>query len=258
MQLPPVCEPGEAEEASPMTSQKITDPEVPYEGEDPVLLDGNSFVSEWPLELAEALTSDLTLWWDSWPKNAKDETDQKANYIRLANCVYGYYRYPKPVRLLKDPLLFSTHSTQMLLDGIYFIFRFERFQGDSISSYEPFFRQALQEVVRRVHSAHPPHFLAVARLTYSLMNGEICLGTLTPSAFHNGYVSCHFVADPAFPTIQPLFEEISLLMKNQEDFGKTDEKVAVSGLSLLREDGKKEELKQLRIRDGEASFYLGP
>lgn len=240
-----------------MTSPEITDPEALYEGEDPVFLDGNSFVSQWPLELAESLISDLTPWWDSWPKNAKDETDQKANYIRLAHCVYGYHRYPKPTHLLKDQQLFSTHSTQMLLDGMYFIFCFERFQGNAISAYEPFFRQALQEVVRRVYSAHPPHFLALARLTYSLMDGETRLGLLTPSAFHNGAVSCHFVADPAFSTIHPLFEETNRLMENQVDWSRAFEKGAALGLSLLREDGKKEELKQLRIRDGEASFYFG-
>jgi len=89
------------------------------------------------------------------------------------------------------------------------------------------------------------------------MDGETRLGILTPSAFSNGRVSCHFVADPAFSTIHPLFEEANRLMENQMDFGRAYEKVAASGLSLLREDGKKEELKQLRIHDGEASFYLG-
>jgi hypothetical protein len=117
-------------------------------------------------------------------------------------------------------------------------------------------RQALHEVVRRVHSECPPHFLAVTRLNYSLMDGETRLGVLTPYASHAGYLSCHFVADPAFSVIQPLFEEAYSLMKNRLDWEKPHEEVATLGLSLLREDGVRGELNALRIHEGETSFCL--
>jgi len=117
-------------------------------------------------------------------------------------------------------------------------------------------RQALQEVVHRVHSEHPPHFLAVTRLTYSLMDRETRLGVLTPYASHAGYLSCHFAADPAFAAIQPLFEEAYSQMKNRRDWEKPHEQVAALGLTLLREDGVSGELNALRMHEGEASFCL--
>jgi hypothetical protein len=190
-----------------------------------------------------------------WWGDPKETPNRGSEFAQLVNCVHGYCRYPKPVHLLKEPS-FSTYTTQKILDGLYFIFRFERFADSTSGKNEPLKRQAVQEVVRRVHSEYPPCFLAVTRLTYSLMDGERRLGVLTPYASRGGHLSCHFVADPAFTAIQTLFEEANQLTNNRVDWEEAYEKVAALGLSLLREDGKKGELNELRIHEGEASFSL--
>lgn len=243
-----------------MASQEAVNTEILKDAEDLVLLDGLSFVWEWPLELAESLLAesllaDPTPWGGPWWGDPKKRPHRGTEFARLVNCVYGYCRYQKPVRLLKDPP-FSTCTTQKILDGIYFIFRFERFAENISGENETLKRQALQEVVRRVHSEHPPRFLAVTRLTYALMHGDIRLGVLTPYASRGGYLSCRFAADPTFTVIQSLFEEANHATKTRVDWEKAYEKVAALGLFLLREDCVKGELNELRIHDGEASFCL--
>lgn len=233
------------------------------ETEDLVLLDGHSFVSTWPTSLAESLLADPTPWWGSWPGDPTDEPNRGPDFAQLVNCVYGYCRYAR----IGDLQLFygeasdfstrcSTYPTQMILDALYFVFCRERFGYGLIRRHEKLMRQALQEVVHRVHSAHPPHFLAVTRLTYSLMNRETRLGFLTPYASRGGYLFCHFDADPAFAAIQPLFEKASSRMKNRQDWEKPHEQVAALGLALHREDGSQLELNALRIHGKEASFYM--
>lgn len=233
------------------------------EAEEQVLLDGLAFVSEWPTALAESLLADPTPWWGSWPGDPTDEPNRGPDFARLINCVYGYCRYAH-VSDLKlfygEPSDFSarcfTCPTQKILDALYFMFCRERFGYGHIRREEPRMRQALQEVVHRVHSEHPPHFLAVTRLTYSLMDRGTRLGVLTPYASPHGYLSCHFAADPAFAAIQPLFEEAYSRMKNRRDWEKPHEQVAALGLTLLREDGVSGELNALRMHEGEASFCL--
>lgn len=238
-----------------MTSEEMNEAS---QAEQEVLLDGNSFVSNWPLDQAEALLADQTPWWGTWPRDASDEADPKARYIWLANCVHGYCRYPKLTHLLREPLI-AASSTQQLLDGIYFLFRRERFQGEACAWAEPLFRQALHEVVQRIHSPHPPQFLAVTRLLYWLMDGDIRLGTLTPSTSQNGVLSCQFAADPAFAPISPLFEEAYHQSEKPWSWWDWDtfyHHVAALGLTFLREDGVRMGLNALRIHGASASFYL--
>lgn len=150
--------------------------------------------------------------------------------------MYGYCRHPKLVNLLKAPLvpLIPTFSAQELLDGISFLFRRERFQGDACDWAEPLFRQALQEVVRRVRSEHPPRFLAVTRQDYWLMRGNTRLGVLTPSASLNGVLSSQFAADAAFAPIHPCLRRHTIGWKR----GRT------GGIGTPR------------IHEAKASFYL--
>jgi hypothetical protein len=104
------------------------------EAEDLVLLDGHSFVSEWPNTLAESLLADPTPWWGSWPGDPTDEPNRGPDFARLANCVDGYCRYAH-VGDLKvfhgTPSDFaascSPFPTQKLLDALYFMFCRERF-----------------------------------------------------------------------------------------------------------------------------------
>lgn len=146
-----------------------------------------------------------------------------------------------------------------MLDGIYFLFRRDRFQGDACDWAEPLFRQALQEVVRRNRSEQPPQFLAVTRQDYWLMRGNMRLGVLTPSASLNGVLSGQFAADAAFAPIHPLLEEAYHRMETQQnwrDWDTSHQRVAPLGLTLLREDGVSMELNALRIHEAKASFYL--
>ncbi|HET8911707.1 MAG TPA: hypothetical protein VFN23_09610, partial [Ktedonobacteraceae bacterium] len=53
----------------------------------------------------------------------------------------------------------STYTTQELLDGIFWLSRAEHFSYGVTRAKEAQLRQALQEVVHRVHSATPPTFL---------------------------------------------------------------------------------------------------
>lgn len=234
--------------------------------EDLVLLDGHSCVSAWPTSLAESLLADPTPWWGSWPGDPTDKPNRGPDFAQLVNCVYGYCRYAHvgDLKLLSGASSdFSTRCsispTQQILDALFFAFCRERFGYGHIRKQERLMRQALQEVVSRVHSEHPPQFLAVTRLTYTLMDRETRLGLLTPYACHSGYLSCHFTADPAFAAIQPLFKEAYSQMeqmKNWRDWETPHEQVAALGLALLREDGVRLELNALRIHEKEASFCL--
>lgn len=239
------------------------------EAEDLVILDGISLVSEWPLELAESLLDDSTPWWGSWPGDPTDEPNRGPDFAQLVNCVYGYCRYAHKgdLKLLYGASSdFSTRCsispTQQILDALYFTIHRERFGYGHIRKHERLMRQALQEVVSRVHSEHPPQFLAVTRLPHLLMYEDTQVGVLIPYESHSLWVSCHFVPDPAFTQIQPLFEEAYQLTKNwkedenQEGWKKAYEKVAALDLSLVREDGKKGELSSIHIHNGKASFRL--
>lgn len=234
--------------------------------EDLVLLDGHSCVSVWPTALAESLLADPTPWYGSWPGDPTDKPNRGPDFSRLVNCVYGYCRYAR----MYDLKLFyagsfdiaarcSTCPTQQILDALYFEFCRERFGYGHLRGQEKLLRRALQEVVSRVHSVHPPQFLAVTRLTYALMNNKTRLGILTPYASRGGSLFCHFAADPAFAPIQPLFEEAYRQMETRRtwhDWDTSHERVAALGLTLLREDGNRMELNALRIHEAEASFYL--
>ena len=234
--------------------------------EDLVLLDGHSYASTWPTTLAESLLTDPTPWWGSWPGDPTDKPNRGSDFARLVNCVYGYCRYAH----WRDLNLFytgtanvaihcSTSPTQRILDALYFEFCRERFGYGHIRLQEPRLRQALQEVVSRVHSAHAPSFLAVTRLTYTLLHDKARLGVLTPFASRGGRLLCHFAADPAWTLIQPLFEEAHRQMEQQRNWHEWDtshQHVTALGLTLFREDGQRMELNALHIHETEASFYL--
>lgn len=246
-----------------MTSEDISEAiraEGGSDAEQEVLLDGNSCVSNWPLDQAEALLADPTPWWGSWPGDPANEPNRGPEFAQLANCVYGYCRYPKPVHLLLHDPQVSLSPTQKLLDALFFEFCIERFNYGHIRGHEPQMRQALHEVVQRVHSKGPPRFLAVTRLRYWLMDGDTRLGALTPSTSTNGVLSCQFAADPAFAPISPLFEEASQHLEKPWswwwDWDTSHQQVAALGLTLLREDGVRMGLHALRIHEAEAAFYL--
>lgn len=236
------------------------------EAEDLVLLDGNSCMLAWPTPLAESLLADPTPWWGSWPGDPTDEPNRGPDFAHLVNGVHGYCRYAH----IGDLRLFypdysdiaarcSTSSTQQILDALHFELVRERFGYGHLRKVEALLRQALQEVVSRVYSAHPPQFLAVTRLTYALMDNETRLGLLTPSASHGGKLFCRFAPDPAWTSIQPLFEEAYRQMEQQRTWNEWDashHRVAALGLTLRRSDGKRMELNGLRIYEAEASFYL--
>lgn len=230
--------------------------------EDLVLLDGHTCVSAWPTPLAESLLKDSTPWWGSWPGDPTDEPNHSVDFAHLVNCVYGYCRYARYYDLKLFSAEFAeaaarcvTSPTQQILDALYFAFCRERFGYGHLRAKEPLLRHALQEVVSRVHSDHPPLFLPVTTLTYALMDHETHLGTLTPYASRGGRLSCHFAADPAWALIQPLFEEASQ-QGDWYDWDISHQRVAALGLTLLREDGKRMELNALRIHEVDASFYL--
>lgn len=136
--------------------------------EDLVVLDGIEKVSCWPLELAESLLKDPMPWGGLWPGHPENGPNRQYDYSTLANCVNAYHRHP-PGSQWKHPLSdpqfsehCSTYPTQELLDAIFIISRADRFVDGAIRKHESNMRQALQEVVRRVHSATPPIFLLVA------------------------------------------------------------------------------------------------
>lgn len=239
---------------------------ISQEAEDLVLLDGHSCASTWPTPLAESLLADPTPWWGSWPGDPADTPNRGPDFARLVNCVYGYARYARwhdlklfYVGVSDAATHYETCPTQRILDALHFEFCRERFGYGHIRHQEPLLRQALQEVVSRVHSAHPPSFLAVTRLTYTLMHHETRLGVLTPTASRGGRLFCYFAADPAWASIQPLFEEAHRQMeqqRNRHEWNTSHQHIAVLGLTLFREDGQRMELNALHIHETEASFYL--
>lgn len=234
--------------------------------DDLVLLDGHSCVSAWPTSLAESLLADPTPWWGSWPGDPADKPNRGTDFALLVNCVYGYCRYARYQDLKLFSAAFSEGATrctmsptQQILDALYFAFCRERFGYGHIRAKEPLLRHALQEVVSRVHSDHPPQFLAVTALTYALMEHETRLGILTPYASRGGRLFCSFVSDPAWALIQPLFEEAYRQMETQQNWHDWDtsyQRIAGLDLTLLREDGVRMELNALRLHRAEASFYL--
>ena len=138
------------------------------QSKDVVILDGIQRVSRWPLELAESLLKDPTPWGRFWPGHPENDPNRQHDYWTLANCVNAYHRHPLGSQWknpLHDPQLSehcSTYSTQELLDAIFYIARADHFSYGAIRKHEAHLRQALQEVVRRVHSATPPIFLLTA------------------------------------------------------------------------------------------------
>jgi hypothetical protein len=229
------------------------------EADDLVILDGISLVSAWPVALAESLLADSTPWWGSWPGDPTDQPNQGSDYAQLANCVYAYCRYPKRVHLLRDPDV-SIYSTQQLLDALYLELRFEHFGYGQIRRYEPRLRQAVQEVVQRVHSAHPPHFQAVTRLPHELIYAGTRVGVLTPYERRSAWVHCHFEADPTFAVILSLFEEAYQTTKdwdeheNLEGWQQAYAKVNALKLTVLRTDGKRGALAHFRVHEHTAAI----
>ena len=104
--------------------------------------------------------------------------------------------------------------------------------------------------------------------SYPLMCGGMRLGVLTPYGVDFPRVKCHFVADPAFRRIQPLFEELHRLMSLPPEDGEKyteawrkerkqiDEQIAAFDLYLLRQDGRKGKPPRLFIHDGKAIFGM--
>lgn len=231
------------------------------EVDDLVILDGISLVAEWPLELAESLLADPTPWWGSWPGDPTDQPNRGPDYARLANCVYAYCRYPRRVHLLRD-LEVSNCPTQQLLDALYLEFCCERFGYGSIRRYESRLRQAVQEVVRRAHSEHPPHFFAVTRLPHELIYEDTRVGVLRPYEIHLAWVHCQFEADPAFADLLPLFEKAYQMTKDwneQENWNGWQQayaKVNALKLAVLRADGKRGALAHIRIHDHAAAIMF--
>lgn len=233
--------------------------------EDLVILDGPSFVTTWPLALAESLLEDETPWWSAWSEHAGDHPDQGADFAMLANCVYSSCRDATTTDItLIGRQAFSEwcmcSNTQELLDAISFISRQEVFRYGMIRTYEQPMRLALREVVLRARSEHPPRFLAVTRLKHALFSGNTRVGVLMPYERQSFWTHCHFVADPAFSAFRPLFEEAYQRSKAWKEnnhvrgWENAYAKIAALHLFLVREDGKQGYLRAIRIHGEKGAF----
>jgi hypothetical protein len=99
---------------------------------------------------------------------------------------------------------------------------------------------------------------------YYLWYGDTRLGVLTSYELDWPWRSCHFVPDPPFAGLQPLFEESSQLLKKRREQGGDweewhtfyEEKIATLNLFLRDEGGRKGKPWRLHIHDGVARFRL--
>ena len=93
---------------------------------------------------------------------------------------------------------------------------------------------------------------------YALMYGDTQLGLLTEYEIDQPWIRCHFVAQPAFEKIRPLFEaEIHALETEHPDdntWEETYEAIAALNLCLACDDGKKIGPMLLHIHNKEAWF----
>jgi len=100
------------------------------------------------------------------------------------------------------------------------------------------------------------------KVTYHLMCEDTRLAVLEYYKMDFPWIYCHFVADPTFAAIQPLFEESNRLSSTQAPDGQYDreawlkayEKIAALGLYILRTDGKICKPRFIHIKDGIAWF----
>lgn len=131
----------------------------------------------WPVAIAEQLLANPTPWGP--PAYALgigyiDDPrlpDQSREFMGLAHCVNGAYErhggdmgtawnWANPImERVKAGSSCTAYSTQDLLDIVFLCARGERFSDGLIRSAEPVLREIVREVVRRVHSPHPPVFL---------------------------------------------------------------------------------------------------
>ena len=91
---------------------------------------------------------------------------------------------------------------------------------------------------------------------YKLMRDDMVLGILTPYEYDFPWVYCHFLAEPGFATLQPLFDAEHQAAKadNMEEWDKAYEPVAALNLHLLSNDGEQIDEMLLHIADEEAWF----
>jgi len=102
-------------------------------------------------------------------------------------------------------------------------------------------------------------------VTYSLMCGDTRLGLLERYKSDFPWIYCHFVADPTFTAIQPLFEESYQQLHTPEDrtpegrwnpapWRKIYEKIAALDLYVMNAYGGKGEPSIIHIHEGKAQF----
>ena len=133
-----------------------------------VKLDGPLASDPWPLELACSLLSDPSPWGEKawWPGLPRDKQPTRYDeFNRLALQVNAYARHP-PRTAWHHPLadknfeqIYTSYSTQDLLDTLFLATRRNRYVDGLIHVNEPKLRLILQEIVRRVQSADPPQFV---------------------------------------------------------------------------------------------------
>jgi hypothetical protein len=132
--------------------------------DDVVVLDGYQAIGPtWPVEEAEALLADPTPWGVGPPPDRGP--NQMARFCRLAGWVNAYLREgamekARSIFWAAEPeVTYERHTTQLLLDALFFSCRADHFNYGAIKAAEPELRAILQEVVRRVRSEHPPTFV---------------------------------------------------------------------------------------------------
>jgi hypothetical protein len=93
---------------------------------------------------------------------------------------------------------------------------------------------------------------------YYLMCNDTRLAVLEYYEMDHPWVYCHFVADPTFAAIQPLFEESNRLRNikpsDQETWLKAYEKIAALDLYVLDTNGRICKPRYIHIKDGIAWF----
>jgi hypothetical protein len=89
---------------------------------------------------------------------------------------------------------------------------------------------------------------------YKLMRDDTLLGVLTRYEYDFPWVYCHFIAEPVFATLQPLFDAEQQVAESMEAWDKAYEPIVALNLYLLSDDGTKIEEMLLHIANGEAWF----
>ena len=133
-----------------------------------VKLDGPLASDPWPVELACSLLSDPSPWGEKawWPGLPRDDQPTRYDdFNRLALQVNAYARHPArtawhhPLQDKNFEQIYTSYSTQDLLDTLFLATRRNRYVDGLIHVNEPQLRLILQEIVRRVQSADPPQFV---------------------------------------------------------------------------------------------------